>query len=178
MDEYLGIIKLFAGNFAPRGWAFCNGAILNISQNTALFSLLGTAYGGNGTTTFALPNLLGRVPVGVGQGAGLPNITQGEMAGAPTLQLTSANMPQHTHNTLINKANATTNDPTSGVLAMANYPDPSTGDPIPVNVYAATSAGQAPNITPTGASSPVSNMQPYLGLNYIICTEGLYPSRN
>lgn len=182
MDEaYIGSLVLFAGNFAPRGWAFCDGSLLPIAQNAALFSILGATYGGNGQTTFALPDLRSRVPVHANNGQagpGLQPVRLGESGGTSTLALTSANLPQHTHGTLINKVTATTNDPTGGVLAMANYPDATTGDPIPVNVYAATSAGQAPNITPTGAGAPVSNMQPYLGLNYIICLQGLYPSRN
>jgi microcystin-dependent protein len=182
MDEaYIGSIVLFAGNFAPRGWAFCDGSILSIAQNAALFSILGVTYGGNGTNNFALPDLRSRVPVHANNGQAGPGqqaVQLGESAGTNTLTLTSANLPQHTHGTLINKTIATTNDPTGGVLAIANYPDPTTGDPIAVNVYAATSAGQAANITPTGAGAPVSNMQPYLGLNYIICLQGLFPSRN
>src|SRR5687767_4324920 len=97
MDEFIGIVKIFAGNFAPRGWMFCQGQLLSIAQNTALFSILGTTYGGNGQTTFALPDLRGRVPVGVGQGPGLPSMSLGEMSGATSATMTIQNMPAHTH---------------------------------------------------------------------------------
>src|SRR3954467_10025114 len=96
-EPFIGEVRMFGGNFAPRGWAFCNGQLLSISQNTALFSLLGTTYGGNGQTTFALPNLQGRVPMHVGQGPGLTNRTQGEVAGTETHTLNANEMPVHTH---------------------------------------------------------------------------------
>src|SRR3977135_1047673 len=97
MDAYIALILLFGGNFEPRNWAFCNGQIMSISQNTALFSLLGTTYGGNGQTTFALPDLRGRVPVGQGQGPGLSNYSLGQVAGAENLFLSIAQLPSHTH---------------------------------------------------------------------------------
>src|SRR5262245_42833413 len=97
MDSFIGSIILFAGNFAPRGWAFCQGQILSIAQNTALFSILGTTYGGNGQTTFALPDLRGRVPIGTGQGPGLSNIDLGEQSGSENVTLLASNMPPHTH---------------------------------------------------------------------------------
>src|SRR5688572_13508567 len=97
MEGYLAQVIMFAGNFAPRGWAFCQGQILSIAQNTALFALLGTTYGGNGQTTFALPDLRGRVPVGTGQGPGLPSVTLGELAGEPAHTLISTEMPAHNH---------------------------------------------------------------------------------
>src|SRR3954468_23228168 len=96
-EPFLGEIRMFGGNFAPRGWAFCNGQILSIAQNTALFSLLGTTYGGNGQTTFGLPDLRGRVAVSAGQGPGLSNYSLGELAGSESVTLTSANMPAHNH---------------------------------------------------------------------------------
>src|ERR1700741_2890888 len=96
-EAFIGSIVLFAGNFAPRGWAFCAGPILPICQNTALFSIVGTTYGGNGQTTFALPDLRGRVAVGTGQGPGLSNVTLGELSGSPTVTLISNNMPAHNH---------------------------------------------------------------------------------
>ena len=97
MEGTIGEIRMFAGNFAPRSWAFCNSQILSIAQNTALFSILGTTYGGNGQTTFGLPDLRGRVPIGTGQGPGLPNVSLGEMSGTPTTTLLATNMPAHTH---------------------------------------------------------------------------------
>jgi microcystin-dependent protein len=95
MDQYIGQLMLFAGNFAPRGWAFCHGQLLSIAQNSALFSLLGTTYGGDGQTTFGVPDLRGRAPIGMGQGPGLPNITQGQQGGAAAVTLTTAQMPAH-----------------------------------------------------------------------------------
>ena len=117
MDPLLGSIILFAGNFTPRGWAACNGQILSIAQNNALFALLGTTYGGDGMTTFALPDLRGRVPIGFGQGNGLTNVALGEAAGAEKITLTVAQMPQHSHtlNGAGNDANAS--DPTNAVMA-------------------------------------------------------------
>lgn len=182
MEEYLAIIKMFAGNFAPRGWAFCNGQILSIAQNTALFSLLGTTYGGNGQTTFALPDLRGRVPMGTGQGPGLPNIVLGEVAGTPSTTLTVNNMPAHNHNftgtaSMACKSGAGNADsPTGNIPAGSatdeNYAAPAggNGSMAPTNISG--------TIAVTGGSQPFSIMQPYLGMNYIICLEGIFPSRN
>jgi microcystin-dependent protein len=123
MEGYIAEIRLFAGNFAPRNWAFCQGQIMSISQNTALFSLLGTTYGGNGQTTFALPDFRGRVAVGTGQGPGLPNMTLGEMSGEPTHTLIVTEIPMHNHTIngsasgLANNANPTGNSPGIGVVA-------------------------------------------------------------
>ena len=172
MDEMLAVIKLFAGNFAPRGYAFCQGQILSIAQNTALFSLLGTTYGGNGQTTFALPDLRGRVPVGQGQGPGLSNYTLGEVTGVESETLTTGQMPMHNHtfSLLANEG-----DPNAKV-PLNNFFSGNTG-----NFYNTAQDGtkmgqQATDIA--GQSQPVPVIQPVLCLNYIICTEGLYPSRN
>ncbi len=169
---------MFAGNFAPRGWAFCQGQLLSIAQNTALFSLLGTTYGGNGQTTFALPDLRGRVSISPGQGPGLPSVTLGETSGVPTVTLLSTQIPQHNHTIrgsasgLGNTANPAGNS--LGIGAVAS-------DSSPVNMY--NSAAPSVALNPltcglTGGSQPHNNMQPYLGMNYIICMEGIYPSRN
>jgi len=169
-------IRLFAGNFAPRGWAFCQGQILSIAQNTALFSLLGTTYGGNGQTTFALPDLRGRVPVGTGQGPGLPSVNLGEMAGAPTHTLISTEMPAHNHTAQATGVSSAGNTTAPGGAAWA-------GSTARDNVYS-TSAPNTPMAANTvsvglaGGSQPHNNMQPYLGMNYIIALEGVYPSRN
>jgi len=177
MEGTIAEIRMFAGNFAPRNWAFCAGQIMSISQNTALFSLLGTTYGGNGQTTFALPDLRGRVPVGTGQGPGLPNMTLGQVAGEPTHTLLTTEIPAHTH-----ALNASTNGPTintaSGNLLASQ--SRSNGGTMP-NVYAANSGQVAMGslaIGATGGSQPFSIMQPYLGMNYIICLFGIFPSRN
>jgi microcystin-dependent protein len=118
MDPFLGEIRLFAGNFAPRSWALCNGQILPIAQNTALFSLLGTQYGGNGTTTFGLPNLQASIPLDQGQGPGLTDRVMGETAGEPAVTLTTATIPAHTHSYSGQNANAATTDPANNLVAV------------------------------------------------------------
>jgi microcystin-dependent protein len=175
-EPFLAEIVLFAGNFAPRGWAFCQGQILAIAQNTALFSLLGTTYGGNGQTTFALPDLRGRVPVGTGQGPGLPSVTLGEVSGEPNHTLIITEMPAHNH-----AAQAAGNsNPGDNASPNGNTWATSTArDNLYVN--AAPNGPMAPNtvtIGIAGGSQPHNNMQPYLGLNYIIAMEGIFPSRN
>lgn len=173
MDSFIGSIILFAGNFAPRGWAFCDGQLLSIAQNSALFSILGTTYGGDGRNTFALPDLRGRVPVQQGQGPGLPNVSLGEHAGSPTVTLTTGQMPAHNHSVAASQ-NATTTNPSGGVPA-----NDARGTPL--SIYAAQSDGTQMNpqmIGVAGGNQPVSIQQPYLGLNFIICLQGIYPSRN
>jgi microcystin-dependent protein len=175
-DPFIAEIRMFAGNFAPRGWAFCQGQILSIAQNTALFSLLGTTYGGNGQTTFALPDLRGRVPVGTGQGPGLPSVNLGEQAGAPTHTLTNTEMPAHNHPAQTAGINApgTASSPGGNTWATSTARD---------NVYtsgtpSAPMAAGSVSVGIAGGSQPHNNMQPYLGMNYIIALEGIYPSRN
>jgi len=179
MEGYIAEIRLFAGNFAPRNWAFCAGQILAISQNTALFSLLGTTYGGNGQTTFALPDFRGRVAVGTGNGPGLPSMTLGQVGGEPTHTLITTEMPAHNHTVAIganNAALASQSNPANNVLGAGQVPGGQS-----INMYSNT----APNTTLsptqssiTGGSQPHNNMQPYLGMNYIICLFGIFPSRN
>lgn len=174
MDAYLGQIILFAGNFAPKNWAPCDGRLLSIAQNQALFSLLGTIYGGNGVQTFALPDLRGRLPVGQGQAAGGSNYTLGEAAGAETATLLSAQMPAHTHPLQASTAGATSTDPTNNVLAA-----------VPAsNVFYDVPASPAPiglgpdTVAPAGGNQPHSNMMPTQTLTYLICVYGLFPSRS
>ena len=172
-DPILGCIYMFAGNFAPRGYALCAGQILSISQNTALFSLLGTSFGGNGQTTFALPDLRGRAPVGVGNGPGLPQYVLGEQTGSPSVTLTVTQMPAHTHLVSASESSDTT-DPNNSFLA-----NDSRG--TPANVYATTSDGTLLNpqaVSIAGGSQPVSIQNPVLAINYIIATQGIFPSRN
>ena len=180
MEGYIAEIRMFAGNFAPRGWAFCQGQILSIAQNTALFSLLGTTYGGNGQTTFALPDLRSRVPVGAGVVSGLPTTNLGQMSGAPTHTLIITEMPAHNHatQTQVNASSAegTAFTPTGGIWATSPN-----GDTIySTSAANATMAANGVQVTVgiAGGSQPHNNMQPYLGMNYIICMEGIYPSRN
>jgi microcystin-dependent protein len=185
MDPLLASIILFAGNFAPRGWAFCSGQILSIAQNTALFSLLGTTYGGNGQTTFALPDLRGRTPIGPGQGPGLPNVSLGEVSGATSQTLLVTQMPAHTHTTgtfTIPAVSSSGNSNLPGAgKKLAKLVDSRNN---PLNVYsdavADTSLEGSASMTigTAGNSQPFSIMQPYLGMNYIIAMEGIFPSRN
>lgn len=172
-EAYIGSIVLFAGNFAPRGWAFCQGQLLPIAQNTALFSILGTTYGGNGQTNFALPDLRGRAPIGTGQGPGLTNVQLGESIGSETVTLTVNQMPAHNHAMACDATSAGSADPTN------NYPG-NPGTLSGAQLYGSTAnALMAPAaISPAGGSQPVSIQQPSLGMNYIICLEGLFPSRN
>ncbi|GAB3881894.1 phage tail protein [Spirosoma agri] len=179
MDEYMGIVKLFAGNFPIKGWAFCNGQLLSISQNSALYSLLGNTYGGDGVSTFALPDLRGRTAVGFGSGPGLQNYNLGEAGGTESVTLTNNQLPVHTHS-----LNATTNSGTqvspSGVLLAAATGADEGGTSVTVSTYAngSPNTSLSPNsIGGAGGNQPHENRQPYLGLNYIICTEGLYPPR-
>ena len=174
MDAYIGQIIIFAGNFAPKGWAMCNGQLMSIQQNAALFSILGTYYGGNGTSTFGLPDLRGRAPISMGQGPGLPDYALGEMGGVNNVSLTLAQMPAHTHTFNADANSAATTDPTNaymGNIGAGNTPAIySTNNP---NV-----AMGAQSIAPAGGNLPVSIMQPYLAVNYIICLAGIFPSRN
>lgn len=182
METFLACILLWPCNFEPRGWAYCAGQILSIAQNTALFSLLGTTYGGNGTTTFALPNLQGRVPVGAGNGAGLSPYILGQVGGSENTVLTSGNMPAHAHTFTVSASNAQANAsvPAAGNSLAAPY------DTLNFTQIAGY-VNQAPNTQLNigtgqtglaGSSLPFSNIQPYLALNYIIALEGIYPSRN
>lgn len=168
MEPFIGQIQAFGFNFAPRGWAFCHGQILSIAQNTALFSLLGTTYGGNGQTTFALPDLRGRNGVCFGQGPGLSNINLGEIGGAENRTLTVANLPSHGH--AINAKEEGTTDNPSGAFIAGDGTNAfgSASD----TVMAGTSVGN------TGGNQPFNVQNPYLGINYCIALVGIFPSRN
>ena len=178
MEGTIAEIRMFAGNFAPRNWAFCSGQILSIAQNTALFSLLGTTYGGNGQTTFALPDMRSRIPVGTGQGPGLSNYQLGQMAGAESTTLQASNLPSHSHG-----ISGTAKMPTTNVTADAL---------TPTNNYFANDGSTKFNTSGSGTmkpanvslslgsngGTPVNNLMPYLGIGYIICMFGIFPSRN
>jgi len=177
-NPFLGTISLFAGNFAPRGWALCNGQLLSIAQNQALFSILGTTYGGDGIRTFALPNMQGRAPIHWGQGPGLTSRVIGEAAGEEHVTLMIQQMPTHNH-----ALNASTNtgnqpSPTNGVLAVSTDPDAG-GNPINFTAGTNVNTIMANNsIAPVGQNLPHDNMQPYLAVTFIIALEGIFPSRN
>lgn len=196
MEAYLATIMGWAPNFAPRGWAFCWGQILSIAQNTALFSLLGTTYGGNGQTTFALPNLASRFPIGAGQGPGLSTYVLGQMGGTENTTLTTNNIPSHIHSgvglsaglTAATAAGSTTQaSPTAtSILGASNFPDVSTGGTTDVNTYAPNSANPTVSINlpitgntgPAGNTMPFSILPPYLAINWIIALEGIFPPRS
>jgi len=177
MEPYLGMLALFPYNFAPKGWMTCAGQILSIAQNSALFSLLGTTYGGDGVTTFALPDLRGRSPIGVGQGPGLSSIALGQISGTENVSLTVGNLPAHNHliqtvtpstvNTPLNNMPGPITDPSGGGADQLGYG--------PTGVNGTMAPG---TVTPTGGSQPVGIRNPYLGLEWCIATVGIYPSRN
>lgn len=169
-NPYLAEIRMFAGNAIPRGWAACEGQVLSISHATALFSLIGTYYGGNGTTSFALPDLRGSVPMGVGDFSSPPHYL-GDFGGSQTVTLTTDNLPAHGHGVIGSSAVALSNDPAGKTLAV-----PFSGD----NLYApagGSQTGLTGVLARTGGSQPHNNMQPYLAVNFYICQEGVYPLR-
>lgn len=177
-DPFIGQIIMFGGNFAPRSWAFCNGQLLSIAQNTALFSILGTTYGGDGRTTFGLPEMRGRVAVHAGNGPGLSDRRLGSRSGSETNTQTIATMANHGHvaTTTIHAVDddSTTEEPAGASLAKAdtNMYSPSAPDAT-LRAGAATTANAN-----TGSQQPINNMQPYMTVNYIIALQGLFPSRN
>jgi microcystin-dependent protein len=180
MEPFLGQIMMVGFNFAPRGWAFCNGQLLAISSNTALFSLLGTTYGGDGRTTFALPNLQGRCAVGMGHGPGLAPRQIGQVIGQESVVLTQNELPSHTHPLMGNNADATTNDPTNATLAKENVVIERGSPATPVNGYGsgAANVGMGASIGNTGGNQAHNNMQPSLVMNYVIALQGIFPSRS
>ncbi len=181
MEGVIGYTTMFAGNFAPKNWAFCQGQIITIASNTALFSILGTVYGGNGTTTFGLPDLRGRTIVGVGQGPGLSQYSLGQMGGSETETLNLNTMPAHVHPVAVVAANPSTDEPAN----LSTSPN---------NVYGRDINGAAPyaggpnvsmgalqgsmTMTPTGGNQAFNTLRPLMGMNYIICLRGVYPARN
>lgn len=180
MEGVMAVVTMVAYDFAPKNWAYCNGQILPIAQNQALFSLLGTTYGGNGVNTFALPNMMGRVAVGTGSGPGLSNYTLGEVTGSETTTMTLNNLPAHVHNGTI------TVTPKGG--NSADESNPASNWPGQVaNGYAAAATPntfmQGPNIISStigasGGNQPFSILTPYLTVNFVICMYGIFPSRN
>lgn len=180
MEGTMSEIRLFAGDFAPKNWALCQGQTLAINTNQALFSLLGTTYGGNGVSTFMLPNFAGRNPMGTGNVSGLQNYQLGQMDGTPTVTMTSLQMPTHTHAPGTERVAIQTysesgdsGSPTGNTLAsLAGLYSDKASDSTLKPITAAFS------LTPTGGSQPFSIMQPFLGMNYIICLYGIFPSRN
>ncbi|GAB3572406.1 phage tail protein [Hymenobacter daeguensis] len=175
---YLGEIQLFAFGFAPRGWALCEGQILPIAQNAALFSLLGTTYGGNGQTTFALPDMRGRTPRGVDSSSG--NYQLGQRGGGENITLTTAQLPAHTHGYLVSNAAATSNVPAGTAAAVASASNDLNGEAVNMLAYAATPtvAEAATAITATGGATSLNILAPYETLSFCIALQGIFPSRN
>lgn len=174
MDPYIGEIRLFAGSYAPENWHLCDGTLLPISGNEALFSLIGTSYGGDGRTTFGLPDLRSRVCISQGQGTNLTNRTLAQNGGTETVTLTEASMPSHTHTLNSAGTNATTSTAGTGVT----FANTLNGDTMYLNNGAAMATQAIPALTSvgvTGASIPHNNIMPGLGLTYIICTVGIFP---
>jgi len=175
MNGTIGEIRGFASNFAPRTWALCQGQLLSISSNTALFSVIGTTYGGDGRTTFALPDLRGRIPMHSGSGPGLSNVNLGERGGRESVNLNTLQLPYHSHTATLHarREDGANFNPAGGVLASdtnasiysANAPD-------------TTMSSSSITVSNAGASQPVSLRNPYLGINMIICMQGMYPSRS
>ncbi len=170
-EPFVGEIRMFAGNFAPRGWAFCDGQLLAVSQNDALFSLLGTIYGGDGRTTFGLPDMRGRLPIHAGHGPGLSERRLGAKGGAENVTVTVNQMPSHTHPIIASTASATDNNPAGQI----------TGESASVSVYfegdqSVNMASSA--VSQVGGSQSHANLMPYICVHFIIALFGIYPSRH
>lgn len=179
MEGYIGEVRLFAGNFAPLGWAFCDGSLYSIATYSATFTILGTIYGGDGQTTFAVPDLRGRMAVGTGQGSGLSNITLGQSGGAETVAMTTAQMPAHVHSAMAtisfpaNSEGGGTAGPSDSILGglQGAYSTQAAN----THVAPATVNG---TLSMVGGNIPFGIIQPIMATNYIICLEGIFPSRS
>lgn len=180
MEGTIGFITPFGGNFAPKNWSFCNGSIIAIASNTALFSILGTTYGGNGTTTFALPDLRSRVAIGAGQGPGLSNYALGQMGGAESVILTANNMPAHVHGVQLQAKIQANGD-------AGSVDNPENAVPGPGDFYALATDGSSlaagalvgtGSLANQGGNSPISTVQPVIGIPMCICMYGIFPARN
>ena len=173
-DQFVAEIRIFGFNFAPTGWATCDGQLMPISQNTALFSLLGTTYGGDGRSTFALPNLQGSTPLQPGQGPGLSLRDLGETGGEPTVTVLQSEMPQHGHSAGCYDGAGNQTDPSAHALASAH------SGRQPLNAYAIGPANTTMNptaLSPAGGSLPHNNLMPYQTLNFCIALQGIFPPR-
>lgn len=169
-DQYIGEIRLFSGNYAPQGWAFCDGQLVDINQYTALYTLIGTTYGGDGRTTFALPDLRGRLPIHMGVSSTGVSYSIGQKDGVEKVTLTSSQLPNHTHEINAQSAGGASNSPANAFSASGS-----------VNLYSNAAPNNTMNsgaISSAGGNQAHDNMMPFLTLSYIIAVEGLFPSRN
>lgn len=174
-EPFIGEIRIFAGNYAPRGWALCNGQLLPINQNAALYSILGVTYGGDGRTTFGLPDLRGRVPMHAGNGNGLTNRPLGQKSGSEETTIAVANLPAHSHTAVSHAdSNVAVSDSPKGAVPARN----AASTPQFSSEENAELKSGAVTIEETGGGQPVSTMQPFLVLNYIIALQGIFPPRN
>lgn len=174
----IGEIRMFAGNFPPVGWAFCDGSLISISENDVLFTLIGTTYGGDGQNTFALPDFRGRAPISVSSGNSM-----GQMGGTETVTLTVSQIPAHRHPMQVANVPGTTNIPSPGVMPAKAADIEFPGGTKQVMTYAKDNAGgeiqaNPQSVNPQGFSQPHDNMKPFVGINYIICLDGIYPQQN
>ena len=170
-DPFIGEIRLAGFNFAPTGWALCNGTLMAISQNDALFSLIGTTYGGDGVNTFGLPNLLSRIPISMGQGQGLSNYILGQLSGSESITLNSGQLPRHTHQVGCTSGSSNSQTPQNnfwGTWADAQYSDQPANTTLNPNAVSQTPWGNQPH----------ENRMPYQAINYIIALVGIYPTQN
>jgi microcystin-dependent protein len=167
-QPFLGQIMMFGGNFAPQGFAFCNGQLMAIAQNDALFALIGTTYGGDGVTTFGLPDLRSRIPIHQGQGPGLGNYVLGEVLGTETVTLTTNQIPQHNH--IVTATQATTNLPSGNTFGGGGVAAYKAGPPGP--------SMNAAVVNPNSGNQPHENLMPFLVITFVIAVEGIFPSRN
>ncbi len=172
MTPYIGQITLVGFNFAPQGWALCNGQLLQISQNDALFALIGTTYGGDGQNTFALPNLQSRIPIHQGQGSGTSNYVLGQLSGTESVSLTVAQLPSHGHTAQCLSASSTSKSPVAAIWGRATTDTPYQSAEVGAGSMAAGAIG------PAGGNQPHPNLMPYQALNYIIALAGVFPSQS
>lgn len=179
MEGVIGVVTTFAGNFAPRTWAFCNGQQLTVSQNQALFSIIGNKFGGDGQTYFNLPDLRGRAPVGAGNGQGITPYQLGQASGTDALNLTVANLPAHTHSGNVAFSLRCDNSSSGSSTPDFSFPNQLANSyaPVPTGTMQAP-AYNNPQVAIAGASAPVPFRSPYLALNFIICLTGIYPTRD
>jgi len=177
MEPFIGMIVAFGGNFAPRGWALCDGQLLSINSHSALFSILGTTYGGDGVSTFALPDLRGRVAIHPGRGPGLSSYNLGQKGGTETVTLTTNQMPSHKHTLQASTSNGNQNQPGNHSLAAYGTPGPPVASG-PYSDQAANTSMNSSGMSNTGGGQPFNILQPYQAVNFIIALVGTYPSRS